>query len=59
MDIIINDEIDIKNIDNIKLKKMVFLFNAINDGWTIKKQNGSYIFQKNTKVKKKYFWILI
>jgi len=55
MDIIINDEIDIKNIDNIKLKKMVFLFNAINDGWTIKKQNGSYIFQKKHEGKKEIF----
>jgi hypothetical protein len=34
-------------IENIKFQKMLFLFNAINDGWSIKKRNNSYIFKKN------------
>ena len=34
-------------IDSIKFQKMVLLFNALNDGWSIKKQNESYIFKKN------------
>jgi hypothetical protein len=55
MDIIIDNDININNIDNIKLKKMVFLFNAINDGWTIKKNNDSYIFQKKHEGKKEIF----
>jgi len=42
---------DIK-IDNIKFQKMLFLFNAINDGWSIKKRNDSYIFTKNHEGKK-------
>jgi hypothetical protein len=42
---------DIK-IDNIKFQKMLFLFNAINDGWSIKKRNNSYIFTKNHEGKK-------
>jgi hypothetical protein len=29
-------------LDNIKFQKMVLLFNAINDGWSIKKNNDSY-----------------
>ena len=35
------------NMNNEKFQKMVFVFNAINDGWTIKKRNDSYIFIKN------------
>jgi hypothetical protein len=39
-------------IDNIKFQKMIFLFNAINDGWSIKKKRDSYIFTKNHEGKK-------
>jgi len=42
---------DIK-IDNVKFQKMLFLFNAINDGWSIKKRRDSYIFTKNHEGKK-------
>ena len=45
---------DIK-IDNIKFQKMVFLFNAINDGWSIKKRKDSYIFTKPHEGKKEIF----
>jgi hypothetical protein len=45
---------DIK-IDTIKFQKMVLLFNAINDGWSIKKHNDSYIFSKNHEGKKEVF----
>ena len=39
-------------IENIKFQKMLFLFNAINDGWSIKKRRDSYIFTKNHEGKK-------
>jgi hypothetical protein len=42
-------------LDNVKFQKMVLLFNAINDGWSIKKQNDSYIFKKNHEGKKEIF----
>jgi hypothetical protein len=42
-------------IDNIKFQKMLFLFNAIEEGWTIKKKNNSYIFSKNHEGKKEVF----
>jgi hypothetical protein len=45
---------DIK-MNNIKFQKMLFLFNAINDGWTIKKRNDSYIFNKKHEGKKEIF----
>ena len=47
-------EIDVP-IDNIKFQKMMFLYNALNDGWTVKKKNGSYIFKKNHEGKKEVF----
>jgi hypothetical protein len=43
------------NIDNIKFQKMMFLYNAINDGWSIKKKRGSYIFKKDHEGKKEVF----
>ena len=39
-------------IDKIKFKKMVFLFNALENGWSIKKKKDSYIFTKNHEGKK-------
>ena len=47
-------EIDVP-IDNIKFQKMMFLYNALNDGWTVKKKNGSYIFKKDHERKKEVF----
>jgi len=58
----INIELDKKinlenelNIDNNKMKKMIFIFNALNNGWTIKKQNNNYIFSKNHENKKEIY----
>jgi len=39
-------------IDSVKFQKMVLLFNAIHDGWCIKKKEGSYYFTKNHEGKK-------
>ena len=43
------------NIDKIKFHKMMFLYNAINEGWTIKKRSNSYYFTKNHEGKKEIF----
>ena len=42
-------------IDNIKLKKMAFIFNALERGWSVKKRLDSYIFTKNHEGKKEVF----
>jgi hypothetical protein len=57
MDININIENNNEciSISNIKFQKMAFLFNAINDGWTIKKKQNVYIFIKNHEGKKEVF----
>ena len=39
-------------IKNIQFQKMLFINNAINDGWCVKKENNSYIFTKpNNNIK--------
>ena len=42
-------------IDKIKFQKMVFLFNALDNGWSIKRRKDSYIFTKNHEGKKEMF----
>ena len=42
-------------INKIKFHKMIFLFNALEDGWTIKKKNNSYYLLKNHEGKKEIF----
>jgi hypothetical protein len=42
-------------ISNIQFQKMMFLYNAINDGWSVKKQQDSYIFKKNHEGKREIF----
>jgi len=34
---------------------MVFLYNALENGWAIKKKNNAYIFTKNHEGKKEVF----
>jgi hypothetical protein len=58
MDIKINLETlkDLENenikIDVIKFQKMLLLFNSIEQGWSVKKRNDSYVFTKNHEGKK-------
>ena len=53
---LIMDPVDTNlSVDKLKFQKMMFIFNAINDGWTIKKREGSYIFSKNHENKKEVF----
>ena len=39
-------------IDAIKFQKMLFLYNALDDGWSIKRMSDSYIFTKKHENKK-------
>ena len=40
--------------DKVQIQKMVLIYNALNDGWTIKKKNDTYVFVKKHKNNKKY-----
>lgn len=55
MDIEVKIEDKQVEIDKIKFQKMVFLFNALDNGWSIKKRKDSYIFTKNHEGKKEIF----
>ena len=55
MDIEVKIEDKQVEIDKIKFQKMVFLYNALDNGWSIKKRNDSYIFTKNNEGKKEVF----
>ena len=50
-----NDENKQIEIDQIKFQKMVFLYNALDNGWSIKKRNNSYIFTKHHEGKREIF----
>jgi hypothetical protein len=39
-------------IDPVKFQKMVLLYNSIEQGWSVKKNNNSYIFAKKHENKK-------
>jgi len=56
MDIKINLESlkDLENIkvDGIQFQKMILLFNSIEQGWSVKKRDGSYVFSKPHQNKK-------
>jgi hypothetical protein len=45
---------DLENIkvDVIKFQKMLLLFNSIEQGWSVKKKEGSYVFSKPHENKK-------
>ena len=40
------------NVDAIKFQKMLLLYNTIEQGWSVKKRNDSYVFTKNHENKK-------
>jgi hypothetical protein len=46
---------NILDIDEVKIKKMMFLYNALDNGWSIKKKRDTYIFTKNHEGKKEFF----
>ena len=47
--------LDTLEIDKLKYQKMIFLHNALDNGWSIKKRKNSYIFTKNHENKKQIF----
>ncbi|MAU36507.1 MAG: hypothetical protein CMD14_03940 [Flavobacteriales bacterium] len=53
-DIYINTNNELE-IDTIKLQKMAFIYNAVESGWKIHKQNNSYVFSKKHEGKKEIY----
>ena len=50
-----NTTIENNNISNLELHKMIFITNALNDGWSVKQNNDKYIFTKSHENKKEFF----
>jgi len=48
MDVLTNNT----TINLIKFQKMSFLYNALENGWKVKKKGKSYVFTKNHEGKK-------
>ena len=51
---VINKE-EISNIDLIKLQKMTLLYNALENGWSIKKSGNCYVFKKKKNNEKEVY----
>ena len=43
------------NIDTITLQKMTLIYNALENGWCIKKNNNCYVFNKKHNNEKKVY----
>jgi hypothetical protein len=42
-------------IDKTQVQKMIFIMNALNDGWSVKKSQDKYIFSKKHENKREIF----
>ena len=42
-------------LDNFEIQKMIFLYNALEEGWQIKKNNEQYIFTKRHENKREVY----
>tara|TARA_B100001540_G_scaffold278078_1_gene265993 strand:- start:54 stop:275 length:222 start_codon:yes stop_codon:yes gene_type:complete len=54
MDIISNTN-DVKNFNFLTIQKMALIYNALEDGWTVKKKENKYIFIKSHRGKKEVY----
>tara|TARA_Y100000389_G_C17356410_1_gene461331 strand:- start:121 stop:345 length:225 start_codon:yes stop_codon:yes gene_type:complete len=52
MNVDLNIDTSNMKIDCILLQKMIFIYNALDKGWTIKKKKNTYVFTKNHEGKK-------
>ena len=43
------------SIDTVTLQKMVIIYNAVHDGWEVKKKGDNYIFIKKHEQKKEVY----
>ena len=50
----LENNVDFK-VDAIKFQKMLILYNTIEQGWSVKKRNESYVFTKNHENKKEIY----
>ena len=51
-DIFLNNNLTLENIDSQNLKKMAFIYNALDEGWQVVKKTDRYIFTKKHEGRK-------
>jgi hypothetical protein len=49
------DSIDTSKLEKPTLRKLLFISNALDQGWSVKKQDESYIFTKKHENKREVF----
>jgi len=52
---ILTKEDFLESLDDTIISKMVFLYNAVNDGWKIEKRDGMYVFRKKHENKEEIY----
>jgi hypothetical protein len=55
MELEMSDFIDIAKLEKPTLRKLLFISNALEQGWSVKKQDESYIFTKKHENKREVF----
>jgi hypothetical protein len=55
MELEMSDSINIANLEKPTLRKLLFISNALEQGWSVKKQDESYIFTKKHENKREVF----
>ena len=55
MELEMSDSIDIAKLEKPTLRKLLFISNALDQGWSVKKQDESYIFTKKHENKREVF----
>ena len=50
-----NDKTQKLKIDNLQIQKMLFIYNALENGWNVEKEQDTFFFKKPHENKKKYF----
>uniref|UniRef100_A0A6C0D2Z8 Uncharacterized protein n=1 Tax=viral metagenome TaxID=1070528 RepID=A0A6C0D2Z8_9ZZZZ len=55
MELEMTDSMDISKIEKPIIRKLLFLSSALEQGWSIKKQDESYIFTKKHENKREVF----
>lgn len=52
MDLVINIDDKQLNIDIVTFQKMSFIYNALQEGWSVTKKHEAYVFSKHHEGKK-------
>jgi len=51
----VNDKTKVLDVDNLQIQKMLFIYNALEDGWKVEKDKKTYLFKRPHEEKREYF----